>query len=74
MMLGLSVHIAVGTSLLTLTLGIILALIKHMKMSNVNLKLGFVVAIGASIGMFLGTTLVEKLKDLKNLEISINLS
>ena len=74
LLLGVPAHIAVGTSLLTLTLGVCLAVIRHVKMGNTNFKLGFIVSTGASIGMFLGTTLVEKLKDLKNLEISINLS
>jgi len=72
LVLGTPSNIAVGTGLTTITLSACLATFRHIRMRNVDFRLGVVVAVGAVAGMFFGVILVEGLKNLKNLDFIVN--
>jgi hypothetical protein len=59
LLLGFTAQKAVGTSLLAIVVISVSAIIAHIKLANVDYKVGFMLGLGGIIGAQIGARLVE---------------
>ncbi|MBN2011644.1 sulfite exporter TauE/SafE family protein [candidate division KSB1 bacterium] len=58
-------QIAIGTSLMVIIAASITGTIKHWSLSNIDVPIAIVIAVGAVVGAWLGAPLLENVSDLQ---------